>query len=146
VRFIEFMPVSNGISWSRERVVGHREIFERLSSEFGPLEELPHENLGGPARCFRLRGAKGIVGLISPVTHNFCESCNRIRITARGGLKTCLFSASEIPIIQLLRSGLSDHEIRSVLEEAIREKKRAKKEAASHGMRISSDYMSQIGG
>lgn len=144
VRFIEFMPVSNGVLWSRERVVGHREILEVLSKRFGDLQELPEESLGGPARCFRLPGAKGVVGLISPVTHGFCDRCNRIRITARGGLKTCLFSKEEIPLIGLLRSGTSDEEIANVIRTAIEEKGKTKGGFRQQGQ--ANDYMSQIGG
>lgn len=144
VRFIEFMPVSYGVLWSKERVVGHQEIYKSLLDYFGTLEEVPRESLGGPARCFRLPGAKGIVGLISPMTHSFCDQCNRIRITARGGLKTCLFSSTEIPLIGLLRADRSDEEIAKVLFEAIKNKAKDKTgPLKGHG---ANDYMSQIGG
>jgi cyclic pyranopterin phosphate synthase len=143
VRFIEFMPVSNGVRWSEERVVGHKEILERLQLEFGELIPLPKESLGGPARCYQIQGAKGVVGLISPMTHNFCNTCNRIRITARGGLKTCLFSPKEVPLIGLLRSGRSDEEIRQVLLDAIQTKGQGRQGPKE---KQSMDHMWQIGG
>jgi len=144
VRFIEFMPVSNGVRWSEQSLVGHKEILERLERHFGPLIPLPHESMGGPAKSYKIMGAKGIVGLISPVTHNFCNQCNRIRITARGGLKTCLFATEEIPLIDFIRSDKTDEELKAIIQDAI-----AKKANATRGLsltRMSTDYMSQIGG
>ena len=90
VRFIELMPVGTEPS-------GHR-FFEKhfipvaeMRDRLGPLESLPAE-LGGPARLFRLPGARGKVGFIAPVSEHFCETCNRLRLTATGELRPCLFS------------------------------------------------------
>jgi len=144
VRFIEFMPVSNGVRWSEQRLVGHKEILERLERHFGQLIPLPNESMGGPAKCYRISGSKGVIGLISPVTHNFCSQCNRIRITARGGLKTCLFAKEELPLIDYIRSDKSDEELRMIIQEAVAKKARSHRGLSHETM--SSDYMSQIGG
>jgi len=107
VRFIEFMPLDNGKVWQREMVVPGEEVRARINEVF-PLERVKSENLSETARRWRFAdGAPGEIGFINPVTQPFCGHCSRIRLTADGMIRTCLFSTVEHNIKQLLRSGAS---------------------------------------
>ena len=120
VRFIEFMPVGKNLLWDESRVVPISEIKERVE-RLGKL--WPTEKVGkGPAAVFRFEGAKGKVGFISPLSSHFCGSCNRLRITADGRLRPCLFSDEEINLKDYLRGK------KGSLEEAFREALRIKPE------------------
>ncbi len=103
VRFIELMPVGtepSGHRFFEERFLPVAEMRDRL----GPLEDLPTES-GGPARLYRLPGARGKVGLISPVSEHFCDTCNRLRLTATGELRPCLFSEEGVSLRPALERG-----------------------------------------
>lgn len=101
VRFIEFMPVGKNSLWSEKHVVLASEIKKILSS-YKPL--LPDFSVGGgPAKTFRWKGARGKIGIISPLTEHFCNKCNRLRITPDGKLRPCLFSDVEINLKPALR-------------------------------------------
>ncbi len=118
VRFIEFMPLDGDQIWSNDLVVPSRRIQEQIEDLF-PLEPIPSER-PGPSVNYRFRdGAAGGVGFISSVSQAFCSTCNRIRLTAEGGLRTCLFSLRETPLRDLLRSGASDDSIARVIESAV---------------------------
>ncbi len=105
VRFIEFMPF-DGNRWSREKLVTQDEILIRLGDFFGEsqLEALPNES-NYTARNFRIKGYQGTFGIISSVSNPFCDSCNRIRLTANGKLKNCLFSNAETDLLKPFRAG-----------------------------------------
>jgi cyclic pyranopterin phosphate synthase len=120
VRFIEFMPMGDTNEWSPERCLSTGEIKRRIE-DFFPLIPLENGTRGhdGPARLFKLPGAAGEVGFISPISDHFCNSCNRLRLTADGKLKTCLFSEEETDLKGLLRSGCGDEELERKLDEAI---------------------------
>ena len=120
VRFIEFMPVGISTEWSPERCLPAREIKGRIEtfSPLIPLQNGTHDH-DGPARLFKLPGAIGEIGFISPISDHFCTSCNRLRLTADGKLRTCLFSEEETDLKRLLRSGCSDEELEKKLDEAI---------------------------
>ena len=120
VRFIEFMPLDRN-NWKPGRVVTSDEIEARLS-KLGPLAPIPARAEDGPARRFKLGRGPGEVGLISPLSHHFCPTCNRLRITADGKLLTCLFSSQEIDLKKPLRSGASDGEILALLKKAVADK------------------------
>ncbi len=130
VRFIEFMPA--GAAWEEARVVPAREILETLAAALGPLRTLPNGPAGGPSRVFELPGG-GTVGVISPLSDHFCGTCNRLRLTADGRLRTCLFSRSEIDLRAVLRSGADDRELARVLREAVSAK------PAGHGLSATPD-------
>jgi cyclic pyranopterin phosphate synthase len=120
VRFIEFMPVGKNSLWDESRVVPISKIKERVE-RLGKL--WPTEKVGkGPAAVFRFEVAKGKVGFISPLSNHFCGSCNRLRITADGRLRPCLFSDEEINLKDYLRGK------KGSLEEAFREALRIKPE------------------
>jgi len=118
VRFIEFMPLDGDNIWTNEQVVPSRRIQEQIEDLF-PLTPVV-DTRPGPATRFKFAdGTEGGVGFISSVSQAFCTTCNRVRLTAEGGLRTCLFSLSETPLRDLMRSGVSDDRLGSVIETAI---------------------------
>ena len=121
VRFIEFMPLDADRSWRRDQVLDGAEIIERIGAQW-PLDAVKRPGQREPADLFRFRDGQGEIGLIASVSEPFCGSCNRIRITADGKLRTCLFSIGETDIKALLRGGASDAEIAETVIEAVRNK------------------------
>ncbi len=121
VRFIELMPVGLYNFWKPERFVAIDEI-KKTIEEIAPLIPLSNGSLSGPAKRFRFPGAKGEIGFISPLSHHFCGQCNRIRLTASGRLRPCLFSDKEIDLKYALRNGHSEKDIRNIFSVAIMEK------------------------
>jgi len=120
MRFIEFMPLDADRHWSRELMVPASEIYARIHARW-PLQQIPHE-ASETARKYRFAdGAPGEIGLIAPVTQPFCGHCSRIRLTADGKLRTCLFSKEDHDLRGLLRENASDEDlgiyIRSVVSE-----------------------------
>lgn len=101
VRFIEFMPLGENTDWP-SRVVPGREILDRILKRFD-FTGIDRGELAGPANDFRIRGAAGTIGVITPVTGHFCDGCNRIRVTASGMARGCLFSESETDLKPILR-------------------------------------------
>ncbi len=167
VRFIEWMPVGasrgsvqpvlpdhtasassnvfqNSIQagWP-DQVVTAAEICARIEAALGPLEPAQTENGAGPARYYRLPGATGTVGLITPISEHFCSSCNRLRLTADGQLRPCLLSDFEIDLRTPLRQGAGVAEIRALLERAIGSKPERHHLGDS---KVEKRVMSQIGG
>jgi GTP 3',8-cyclase len=117
VRFIEFMPLDADRSWSRDKVLPNAEIRDMIDAVF-PLEGLGRER-HGTARRYRFADGRGEIGFISPVTEPFCGDCNRIRLTAEGELRTCLFSMTETDLRGPLRSGATDEELETIIREAV---------------------------
>jgi GTP 3',8-cyclase len=118
VRFIEFMPLDGDNIWTVDQVVPSRRIQEQIEDLF-PLVGV-NDPRPGPATRFKFAdGAPGGVGFISSVSQAFCTTCNRIRLTAEGGLRTCLFSLKETPLRDLMRSGVSDEHLGRVIETAV---------------------------
>lgn len=146
VRFIEYMPVGgDGQGWSAGDVVTCDEILDGLRSAFSGegLEPVAREAAPGgwgPARYYRIGGAVGTVGVISPLSHHFCESCNRLRLTADGRLRTCLFLDEEMDVKSALRGG-TDDDVRAIVRAAI-----ASKPAEAPAFAPTRRRMSQIGG
>lgn len=110
VRFIELMPLGGGecASLSIKRYVSNIETRRRIEDALGPLTELPTENLSDESRNFRLRGARGVVGFISPVSEPYCGTCNRMRLTADGKFHLCLLNDDELDVRKALRAGSGD--------------------------------------
>jgi len=123
VRFIEFMPIGSASEWKPEHCIPCSRIKERVE-RIAPLIPLSEggNGHGGPARLFKFPGALGEIGFISPVSEHFCGSCNRLRLTADGKIKTCLFSGELTDLKPLLRSGADDEELGRKLDEALRSK------------------------
>jgi cyclic pyranopterin phosphate synthase len=111
VRFIEFMPLDAQKLWDRGRVLTADEMVERLSHEICPLTEIPDRDPRAPAVDYRFSDGIGKVGFIASVSRPFCLNCNRIRLTADGKLRYCLFAIEEADVKILMRGGASDEEI-----------------------------------
>jgi GTP 3',8-cyclase len=143
VRFIEFMPLDADRAWSRDAVLTGRELRELIHAVH-PLEELPREP-SSTARVFRFRHGPGEIGFISPVSEPFCADCNRIRLTAEGKLRTCLFSMHETDLRGPLRGGARDDELEGIIRDAVW-RKELKHHVGAPGFRQPPRTMSAIGG
>lgn len=120
-RFIEFMPLDSSRTWLKELVVPGREILDRLQSTCSLVPVLS-ENKSETARRWRFPNGEGEIGIIAPVTEPFCGHCNRIRLTADGKIRTCLFSIHEHDLKTPLRRGASDSEVIELLHNIVAEK------------------------
>ena len=120
VRFIEFMPLDADEKWSTLSVVSLDEIFSTINSVY-PLEVVKRSN--APASRFRYIDGQGEIGIVASVTQKFCDTCDRIRITADGQFRNCLFSNEEFDLKEALRSESSDKEICELLEMAVSAKR-----------------------
>ncbi|NNE43407.1 MAG: GTP 3',8-cyclase MoaA, partial [Gemmatimonadetes bacterium] len=118
MRFIEYMPIGMGDAWKSDAVVSNAEILERLRT-VGELEPLGEPDGTGPAQRWRWKDGRGEIGLIGSVTEPFCDHCNRIRITADGKLRTCLFSVGEYDVRERLRGSATDDQIAELVRDAV---------------------------
>lgn len=123
VRFIEFMPVGNGNGWNREKYLSCSSIRTLLEQNFtlDPVR-LTEKGNNGPAELYRIAGAQGVIGFINAISGHFCSRCNRLRLTADGKLRPCLFSDEEIDIKDALRSGATDDAVGVLLHKALSSK------------------------
>ncbi len=117
VRFIEFMPFGMPEAKSLE-TVSAQEIQERIQS-LGKLEPYTGKTGNGPARYYRLPGARGTIGFITPMTEHFCHSCNRLRLTSDGQLRPCLLDDDEVNLKEALRNGASTDELKQLIQQAV---------------------------
>jgi cyclic pyranopterin phosphate synthase len=117
VRFIEFMPLDAQGEWDRDRLVPGHEIFERINAVW-PLQAVG-EGGPAPAERFRFLDGKGEIGLISSVTQPFCGTCNRLRLTADGAIRNCLFSDDEHTVRDVVRGGGSDADVARLFRQAV---------------------------
>jgi cyclic pyranopterin phosphate synthase len=147
VRFIEWMPVGEGplteYQWS-DAVVTAEEMRERIQAALGRLLPATPSVGNGPARYYRLPGAKGSLGFISPVSEHFCYRCNRLRLTADGQLRPCLLSDEEIDLRMALRGGAGVAEVKALILQAIESK--PSQHHLAERERPRKRLMSQIGG
>jgi GTP 3',8-cyclase len=121
MRFIEFMPLDADRTWTRNHVVPAAEVHQRIHARW-PLVQIPHER-SETARKYRFAdGAPGEIGLIAPVTQPFCGHCSRIRLTADGKLRTCLFSKEDHDLRGLLREGATDQDVETYIRSVVDEK------------------------
>jgi cyclic pyranopterin phosphate synthase len=141
VRFIEYMPTSIAPNWSSAFVSGE-EILQQISKTY-PLNPVPNAGAAGPAKIFRIPGALGTIGIITPISNHFCASCNRIRVTASGVVKGCLFDNGETSLKPYLDR--SDDELRGVLMRVLRNKPDRHHLLDSESL-ITPFSMSEIGG
>ncbi|MDQ4071712.1 MAG: GTP 3',8-cyclase MoaA [Actinomycetota bacterium] len=143
VRFIEFMPLDADGEWTAEQVLTGQEL-RRIIDSVHPLEEHPRDP-HATARVFRFRDGAGEIGFVSPVSEPFCDDCNRIRLTADGKLRTCLFSARETDLREALRTGARDEDLESIVREAVW-RKELKHRVNEPGFTPPARSMSTIGG
>jgi cyclic pyranopterin phosphate synthase len=121
IRFIEFMKINSDDGWVDQHYVSADEILAKLST-VAPLEQVTYQNTNGPARHFVWPDAVGMIGIISPISHHFCPTCNRIRLTADGKLRSCLFSDQELDIKSHMRQGATDAGLSQILKDSIANK------------------------
>ena len=145
IRFIEFMPLDADRQWSQDQVVNGNELRQYLEGHFGPLTEILRADPAQPASDFGFRDGRGGVGFIDPVSQPFCQSCNRIRLTADGKLRNCLFGREEWDLKEACDTNASDEKIYEIAASCIQSK------YASHGISSSNFQqperaMYQIGG
>jgi cyclic pyranopterin phosphate synthase len=143
VRFIEFMPLDADRAWTRDQVLTGEEIRAAIHAVY-PLEAEPREP-SATARVYRFADGAGRIGFINPVSEPFCGDCDRIRLTADGKLRTCLFSLNETDLREPLRSGATDAELEQVVRDAVW-RKELKHHVNEPGFIQPARTMSAIGG
>jgi cyclic pyranopterin phosphate synthase len=143
VRFIEFMPLDGDRAWRPDDVLSGAEV-RRMVEARHPLRELPREP-HATARVFAFADGEGEIGFVNPVTEPFCADCNRIRLTADGRLRTCLFSSRETDLRGPLREGAGDAELERAIRDAVW-RKELKHRINEPGFRPPARTMSAIGG
>ncbi len=148
VRFIEFMPIGASSRWNADTYISSDEIMARIAT-LGELIPLEKGRNDGPAKVFRLGAdAAGSLGFISPLSHHFCNRCNRLRLTSAGALRSCLLHDEEVDLRSVLRNQPTDESIREAMLTAIRNKPRGH-QLEERMQRTGSDChgrMSRIGG
>ncbi len=117
MRFIEFMPLDATGHWLNDKVVGQDEIVAALSAEF-PMELVPARG-AAPADRWRYLDGRGMVGVIPTVTKPFCDDCDRVRLTADGQFRTCLFATTEFDLLKLMRAGATDDQVAAEIQRAV---------------------------
>jgi cyclic pyranopterin phosphate synthase len=143
VRFIEFMPLDADHAWSEDRVLTGAEV-RALIDAVHPLAGAPRDP-HSTARVYRFADGQGEIGFINPVSEPFCGDCNRVRLTAEGKLRTCLFSMHETDLRGPLRAGAGDDELEQVIRDAVW-RKELKHRVSEPGFRQPARTMSRIGG
>lgn len=144
VRFIEWMPLEEGRTWTPEAVVRMDEIIARLNA-VRPLVPLPATHLSETARRFTFDDGVGEIGIIAPVSHPFCGHCSRVRVTSDGKVRTCLFSQSDHDLIGPMRDGDGDEELRARIRRIV-DRKEARHHIGEPGFLKPSRSMVHIGG
>jgi cyclic pyranopterin phosphate synthase len=145
MRFIEFMPLDAENNWQHDQVLSGEEIRRQIEAAIGPLEPAARPDPSQPATDFHFRDGGGTIGFINPISQPFCEDCNRLRLTAEGKIRNCLFSMVEWDARALLRGGGTDKELVQLVRDCVQAKK------PGHGI-DSADFhkpqraMYQIGG
>ena len=144
VRFIELMPIGFGKKYTQ---IDNDEILSILESRFGTFEIVTEKRGNGPAKYYRNQNMKGCIGFISAISHEFCESCNRIRLTSSGFLKLCLHYNKGIDLKGPIRNGISDEDLKKLIHDTIWNKPISHKFGhASEEQDIELKNMVQIGG
>lgn len=143
MRFLEMMPMEGVGTVYDESLVTSAETRRRLEDRFGPLEAIETPP-GDPARVWKIPGARGTVGFISPISAPFCADCNRVRLTADGKLRLCLLRNDEVELRELIRSGATDDQLERQLRQGIWRKPWG--HGIAEGDRNIGRGMSQIGG
>ncbi|HWC87902.1 MAG TPA: GTP 3',8-cyclase MoaA [Solirubrobacteraceae bacterium] len=143
IRFIEFMPLDADQEWTPEQVLSGAEIRAAIEEAY-PLEPEPREP-SATARIYRFADGQGRIGFINPVSEPFCGDCNRIRLTAEGKLRTCLFSINETDLREPLRAGADDGELEEIIRDAVW-RKELKHHVGEAGFVRPARSMSAIGG
>lgn len=145
IRFIEYMPMGDSAVEKQQQILT-REIQDKIESRFGKLVPVKRTANDGPAKKYQIENARGIVGFITPISSHFCSECNRLRLTSRGTLRPCLLNNYEKDILNPLRNGDSDDELKQIIINTLTKK------PAFHGLTdqitkgIPISHMTSIGG
>ena len=123
MRFIEFMPLDADDQWDHDQVLTGEEIRREIESAIGPLVPAPRPDPSQPASDFAYGDGGGVIGFINPVTQPFCHNCNRLRLTAEGKVRNCLFSTVEWDARAVLRGDGSDEDLAELVRDCIWHKK-----------------------
>ena len=118
IRFIEMMPLKENLDRQEISYLSTEKIKKAISG-VGELIPIERDISGGPARNYKIKGAKGKLGFISPLSHTFCADCNRMRLTATGGLKLCLFNEPELNFRDPMRNGATDDDLKRMIRDAL---------------------------
>jgi GTP 3',8-cyclase len=145
VRFIEYMPLDADGNWNTEQVMGGDELRQIVHTRW-PLEVVGGIDPSSTSIVFRFADGQGEMGFINPVTQPFCATCDRIRLTADGQLRTCLFSIDETDLKTPLRTGASDGDLEEIVRGAVMKKEKKHKINEGDAFQRASRSMSQIGG
>jgi cyclic pyranopterin phosphate synthase len=122
VRYIEFMPLDSQGLWDRSKVLLMDDMLQMLTNDIGPLEAIPDQDPRAPATEFRFLDGIGRVGFVASVSKPFCLNCNRLRLTADGHLRYCLFAVEETSVKGMLRDGSSDEQLADLIRSNVRAK------------------------
>ncbi len=145
IRFIEYMPMGDQ-ALEKEQQILTKEIMDKIESKYGKLISCERTEHDGPAKKYKIQGAKGIVGFITPISSHFCSECNRLRLTSRGTLRPCLLNNYEKDIITPLRNNATDDALKKIIRNSLTQK------PAFHGLSdlsskdIPISHMTSIGG
>jgi cyclic pyranopterin phosphate synthase len=143
IRFIEYMPIGNAQMKSSDYILA--DDIRAYLSVLGDLVPVTRKRMDGPAQRYRIKGARGEIGFIQAMSHHFCHTCNRLRLTANGQLRPCLLSDRQLDIRGPMRSGCSDEELKAVFLRAVQHKHESHHSAPGSPFRVY-DSMSDIGG
>jgi len=144
IRYIELMPIGESDSWAKGRFVSAREVAEGIEAGLGKLQPVSKPTGAGPASYYRIAGAPGTIGFITAISNHFCTSCNRLRLTATGSIRPCLYSDCELDVKSSLRSGASLLELSRMFVHAAKIK--PNRHNMGDGWKDKMKLMSQIGG
>lgn len=122
VRFIEFMPFQ-GNNWKTERMFTYKEMLKLVTNRYPKLVRLSN-TIDNVSKVYKDNSMIGTIGFISSISDNFCSTCNRLRLTADGHLKVCLFGREEISLKDLIRNGANDDEVVKCIESSLKRKKK----------------------
>ncbi len=145
IRFIEFMPLEADRIWKKEDVLTGKEILEKINTTYMKLVPMGGEDPSSTSKNYQFEDGIGQIGFINPVSEPFCSTCNRIRMTADGMFRTCLFSQVETDLRTPLRNGCSDEELEQILLKAVKGKE-LKHHINDSSFKRTTRTMSQIGG
>lgn len=145
VRFIEYMPMGNTDVGSEGQILTS-DLKKIIEAAHGPLTVVQKGINDGPARLYKLAGASGILGFITPVSSHFCSECNRLRLTSRGTLRPCLLSNKETDILTPLRSGADDEQLKQIMVTALKDKPLHHNLETRTARDVPLNHMTSIGG
>jgi GTP 3',8-cyclase / cyclic pyranopterin monophosphate synthase len=114
----------DGNRWKTSKMVPYKELIDAIERELGPMEKLK-DDPNDTTKSFQVPGYKGRVGFITSMSDHFCGTCNRLRVTADGNLKVCLFGNSEVSLRDMMRAGADDDTLEEIISAAVKRKKKA---------------------